>query len=106
MDWYNFARLLWRREANMSLYYLLLRGWIHLGSSETWIRALSVFFALAPLPVIYLLGKRLFSRRAGMVACVLMAVNAFHIRYSQEARAYTLVVLLVALASLFFMDAV
>ena len=105
MDWYDFARLLWRREANMTLYYLLLRGWVYLGGSETWIRALSVIFALATLPVVYLLGKRLFGRRAAMVACVLLAVNAFHIRYSQEARSYTLVVLLVSLASLLLVSA-
>lgn len=106
LDWYNFLRLLWRREANMTLYYLLLRGWIHLGGSEAFIRALSVLFALLTIPVLYLLGKRLFGRRPAMVACVLLAVNAFHIRYSQEARAYTLVVLLVTLASLCFVEAV
>ena len=26
LDWYNFVRILWRREANMSLYYLFLRS--------------------------------------------------------------------------------
>jgi mannosyltransferase len=106
MDWYNFLRLLWRREANMTLYYVLLRGWIHLGGSEAFIRALSVVFALLTIPVLYLLGKRLFGRRAAMAACILLAVNAFHIRYSQEARAYTLVVLLVTLASLCFVEAI
>jgi mannosyltransferase len=106
MDWHNFLRLLWRREANMTLYYVLLRGWIHLGGSEAFIRALSVVFALLTIPVLYLLGKRLFGRRAAMAACVLLAVNAFHIRYSQEARAYTLVVLLVTLASLCFVEAI
>ncbi|PYX95433.1 MAG: hypothetical protein DMG71_09320 [Acidobacteria bacterium] len=29
LDWYNHVRILWRREGNMSLYYLLLRGWLH-----------------------------------------------------------------------------
>lgn len=106
MDWFNFARLLWRREANMTLYYLVLRPWLHVGESEAWVRGLSVVFALATFPVIYLLGKRLFGRRTGMVACVLLAVNAFHVRYSQEARTYTLVMLLVSVASLMLVEAV
>src|ERR1700730_940528 len=42
LDWYNLVRILWRREANMSLYYLLLRAWLHLGNSEAFIRSLSV----------------------------------------------------------------
>ncbi len=41
LDWYNFVRILWRREANMTLYYLVLRGWLHFGSSEWFIRSLS-----------------------------------------------------------------
>ena len=28
IDWSSFAHLLWWREANMSLYYLLLRVWL------------------------------------------------------------------------------
>jgi len=103
LDWYNFARILWRREANMSLYYLLLRGWLHLGSSEFWIRALSVLFAVASIPVLYFLGKRLFDARVGAIASALLAVNAYHIQYSQEARTYPLMVLLCMISSLYFL---
>ena len=28
LDWYNFVRILWRHEANMTLYYLFLRAWL------------------------------------------------------------------------------
>src|SRR2546423_7865858 len=44
LDWWNFLRLLWRREANMSFYLLLMRGWIHLRHGEAWVRALSATF--------------------------------------------------------------
>jgi mannosyltransferase len=103
LDWYNFGRILWRREANMSLYYLLLRIWLHLGQSEAFIRALSVILGLAAIPILYLLGRRLFSLRAGLIAALLLAVNANHVRYSQEARSYSLMVLLCAASSLFFL---
>jgi len=103
LDWYNFLRILWRREANMSLYYLFLRGWLHFGSSEWFVRSLSVLFAVATIPAIYILGRRMFSWRVGLVAATLLAVNAFHVRYSQEARSYSLTVLLCVLSSLFFL---
>jgi uncharacterized membrane protein len=96
------ARLLWRREANMSLYYLLLRGWLHFGSSPFFIRSLSVIFSLATLPAIFWLAGRLFDRRVALVAVALMSFNAYHIRYAQEARSYSLFVLLATLSSGFF----
>ena len=104
LDWFNFARILWRREANMSLYYLFLRLWLHLGDTPTILRSLSVIFALATIPALYLLGRRLFDSRTGLIAAVLLALNAYHIRYSQEARSYALTVLLCVLSSLFFVE--
>ena len=104
LDWYNFARILWRREANMSLYYLLLRFWLHLGGSEFFVRSLSVLFAIASIPAIYLLGRRLFDARVGLIAAALLAINAYHVQYSQEARAYSLMVLLCLLSSLYFIQ--
>ncbi len=37
MSWHDLTRLLWWREANMSLYYVLLRGWLHFGSNPFYI---------------------------------------------------------------------
>ena len=103
LDWYNLARILWRREANMSLYYLFLRAWLRLGGSEFCIRALSVLFAVVSIPVLYSLGKRLFDARIALLAAALLAVNAYHIQYSQEARTYPLMVLLCMISSLYFL---
>jgi mannosyltransferase len=91
------------RQANMVLYYLLLRGWTRLGSSEVVIRGLSVLAGVAAIPAIYLLGRHFFGPKAGRVAALLLSVHAFHIRYSQEARGYSLFVLLAVLSSLFFL---
>jgi len=103
LDWYNFARILWRREANMSLYYLLLRSWLHFGGSEFFIRALSVLLGVASLPAIYVLGRRLFDSRVGLIAAALLAVNTYHVQYSQDARSYSLMVLLCLLSSWYFL---
>jgi mannosyltransferase len=103
LDWYNFARILWRREANMSLYYFLLHYWLHFGSSEFFIRSLSVLFAIASIPLVYQLGRRLFDPRIGLMAAALLAVNAYHVQYSQDARSYSLMVFLCSLSSLYFL---
>jgi mannosyltransferase len=102
LRWHDFAMLLWRREANMSLYYLLLRGWMHLGSSPFFIRSLSVLFSLAILPAIYWLAGRLFDRHVALLSVALVSVNAYFVRYAQEARSYSLFVLLAVLSSGFF----
>jgi len=103
LDWYNFARILWRREANMALYYLFLRGWLRLGGSEFFIRSLSVLFAVMSVPVIFFLGKKLLDAPTGLIAAALLAVNAYYVQYSQEARSYPLMVLLCMISSLYFL---
>ena len=102
LDAYNLWRILWRREANMSLYYALLHAWLWVGNSEFFIRSLSVLFGAASIPAIYALGRRLFDAQTGFIAAALLAVNAFHVCYSQEARSYSLMVLLCILSSLYF----
>lgn len=106
LDWFNFLRILWRREMNMVLYYLLLRGWLHLGDSVTWIRGLSVVFAVAAIPAIFLLGRKMLGTRFGLVSALLLSVNAFQVRYAQEARTYSLLVLLLIVANYFFLSAI
>jgi len=95
----TYARLGWAAflstlalDSNMWLHYALLRLWAHLGDSEVIIRSLSVIPAVATLSVVYALGTRLFGRRVGLIALVLLSVNAFHIAYAQNARSYSLCV--------------
>jgi uncharacterized membrane protein len=45
--------------------------------------------ALAP-GLVYLAASRLFSRRVGFIAGLLLAVNVFHIEHSQQVRCYSL----------------
>jgi mannosyltransferase len=102
--WTTFLHLLWWREANMMLYYGLLRIWLHFGWSTFFIRSLSVLLAGATLPAIYWLANLLYDRRVALIATALFTFNAFHVRYSQEARSYALFVLLATLSSGFFIS--
>ena len=103
LDWYNFLRILWRHEANMALYTLLLRLWLPFGESEAWIRALSVIFSLATIPAVYVLGRKMFDPRVGLMGAFLLTINAFHVRYAQEARSYSLYPLLCVLSCIYFL---
>jgi mannosyltransferase len=99
LRWSQFFLVLWHREANMALYYVLLHCWMKIGSSEAFVRGLSVIFAVATVPLIYALGKRLFGRVVGLIAALLLAINWYHIFYSQEARSYALTIFLVTLST-------
>jgi mannosyltransferase len=99
VSWGNFLHLLWWREANMSLYYLLLRFWLQFSHSEFYIRSLSVVVALATIPAIYWLARLLFDRRVALIAAALFTFNAYSVRYAQEARSYALFLLLATLSS-------
>lgn len=80
-------------------YFFLLRPVVILaGNSEYAVRFLSAAFGIATVPVIYHVGRRFGGKTAGVVAALLLAVNPFHIWYSQDARMYTQMVMFSLLA--------
>jgi uncharacterized membrane protein len=89
----SFWSWLWHSEGNMALYYVLLRPWLHFGLTEASVRLLSVIPGIVSIPLMYLLGARLFGRSIGVLAALLLALNTCAIVYSQEARGYSLLVL-------------
>jgi mannosyltransferase len=105
LPWPQFVHLTEARELNMLPYYLILRGWIHLGTAEWIVRSLSAICSVATLPLLYQLGVRLFGVRFGQIALSLLAVHPYHIRFAQEARGYSLMLLLVTASTLFFVRA-
>jgi mannosyltransferase len=93
-------------ESAPPLYYALAWIWTQLtGTGEFGLRSLSAVAGVATVPVAYLLGTELRDRRTGIVAAALVAVNPMLLWYSQEARGYSLLVLLTAVAALCFVRA-
>ncbi len=89
-------------ESAPPLYYALAWVWTQLtGTGELGLRSLSAVAGVATVPVAYLLGQELRGRRAGLMAAALVAVNPMLLWYSQEARAYALLVLLCTLSLLY-----
>lgn len=86
-------------ESTPPLYYVLAWFWSQVsGVGEGGLRALSAVIGTATVPVAFLAGRRLFSERAGLFAALLVAVNPYLVWFSQEARAYALLVLLATLS--------
>jgi 4-amino-4-deoxy-L-arabinose transferase-like glycosyltransferase len=106
LHWPAFISTLVHDEANMTFYYLLLRPWSLLGSSEVAVRSLSVIFSVATIPLLYLLAARMFGARVALIAALLVAVNEYHVAYAQEARSYSLVLFLLTIASLSYIAGV
>jgi uncharacterized membrane protein len=84
-------------DTHPPLYPFFLYLWLRLaGSSPLVVRLLSAFIGTLTIPVIYVLGWRVFGRLAGGLASLLAAVSPALIYYSQETRMYGLVTLLAA----------
>ncbi|HEY3317555.1 MAG TPA: glycosyltransferase family 39 protein [Coriobacteriia bacterium] len=82
-------------------YYILQHFLIRaFGISEVTMRFLPALAGVITIWVVYLLGKRLFSPKVGFWAAGLMTVGALPLRYSQEARAYSFMMLFAALSLL------
>ena len=80
-------------------YYLLIHITAqHLGESEWALRLPSAVAGFLSVFVTYLLGRRLYSWREGLIAALLMAVLWTPVYYSQEARMYSLLLLFSLLA--------
>jgi mannosyltransferase len=91
----NFSRPGW----NGPLYFLLLRGWITLtGTSEYAMRFFSLTFGVLCVPLIYVLGHRLFNQLTGLLAALLVTTSPYLTWYGQEVKMYTLVPALALLA--------
>ena len=68
------------------------------GTSEFAVRLPSLIAGIALVPVMGWTGRLLFDRRTGWIAAVLATIAPFAVWYSQEARMYSLFMLLAALA--------
>lgn len=95
----DFDSVIMMREGIPHLYFLSVRLFFEIfGYSTFAARLFSAVVGILSVYAIYLLGREIFNRRAGLIAAMLLAVNYFHIYYSQEARSYAMLLLFTVLA--------
>ncbi|NET43257.1 glycosyltransferase family 39 protein [Okeania sp. SIO2B3] len=68
--------------------YILLRGWMLFGYSDSWLRGLSAVFTVVSVFLVYRLGCRLVNKPVGLISALLMAVSPLFIHHAQEVRMY------------------
>jgi hypothetical protein len=79
------------------LYYALHQWLLPDGAamSAAWVRSISLVAGVAAIPLMYAAGRLCLGRSAGLAAAAMLALWSPHVDYSQEARAYSLLFLLV-----------
>ena len=83
-------------DTSPPLYYLLLNGWTRwAGVSDAALRLFSALWALASIPMVWLIARRVGGEAAALPAVVLFAVCPLAFFYSVEGRMYSLLVFLV-----------
>jgi len=85
-----------RHDGAPPLFYVTLHAWMKVfGTGNLSVRFLPGLFAVGALPLAWLAGRRLGGTRVAWAAVLLLASSPFAVRYADEARMYSLVVLLV-----------
>jgi 4-amino-4-deoxy-L-arabinose transferase-like glycosyltransferase len=75
---------------NPPLYFALMKLLRYCGLES--LRLPSVVFGAAAVPLLFVVGRRLAGGRVGLWAAALLAISPLHVRYSQEARCYALLI--------------
>jgi 4-amino-4-deoxy-L-arabinose transferase-like glycosyltransferase len=92
----------WHRalaENTGPVYFLLLRATTLGGIDEARVRALSAVTGALFVAAIIWVGREVFDSRTGLWAGAAAALNPIHVYYSQEARVYALLTLLLTLSA-------
>jgi 4-amino-4-deoxy-L-arabinose transferase-like glycosyltransferase len=92
-------------EFNPPLFHWAEHIMLMFGNNEVILRFVPALLGVLSIPVFYLVGKEFLDRNTGILAAAACAVSPFLIYYSQEARAYSMMLFFVALATFFFLKA-
>jgi mannosyltransferase len=97
-------RLIPQLESTPPLYYCVAWIWAHIfGSGPAGLKSLSALCGTLTIPIVYAAALKLLpSRRAALIVAALTAFNPLLIWYSQEARAYSMLVMFSACTLLAF----
>jgi uncharacterized membrane protein len=86
-------------ENSPPLFFVLAWLSAKLADPTVWIRLPSIVLGSATVPVVYLLGRQVVGRGAGLVGAAIVALSPFCVYYGVEARPYATMAFLVALST-------
>jgi mannosyltransferase len=84
-------RAVYLSDTNPPLYYLALNAWARLaGTGDSALRLLSVLWAIAAIPLLWLVGREIGGRRVALAAVFFFALSPAALHYSTEGRMYSM----------------
>lgn len=87
-------------DVHPPFYYWVLKLWVSLfGTTDLAYRSLSIVFGAGVISTAFFLTRKLFGRKVSWVTLLLLIVSPMLIRFSDEARMYTLAALIVVAAT-------
>jgi uncharacterized membrane protein len=92
-----------RADFHPPFFHYLLHFWMQGGSTEWYLRLISVLAGVATVGVVYLIGKEVGGKKVGKLAALFLSIAPYHIYYSQELRMYVWSALWAALAVYFLL---
>lgn len=98
-DWAGVLAVM-RADVHPPLHFVIGWAWYRFADSDLALRALPLASGLAGIAYLWALARAWFGRPAADLAALLLALHPWHVYVSQEARSYSLLWLLLTLASL------
>jgi len=92
-------------EFNPPLFYWTEHIMLLFGNSEVVLRFIPALLGVLTIPLIYLVGREFMDRNTGIIAAAACAFSPFLVFYSQEARAYSMMLFFVTFAMVFYFRA-
>ena len=92
-------------EFNPPLFYAIEHLMLTLGNNEVVLRFVPALVGVLTIPLIYFAGKEFMDRNVGIIAAAAFALSPFLIFYSQEARAYSMMLFFVTFSMVFYFKA-
>lgn len=87
-------------DVHPPVYYWILKCWTFIfGSTDFAMRAMSIFFGAGVIGTVFMLARRLFGRAISWTTLLFLVISPMFIRYSDEARMYTIAALIVFAAT-------
>jgi len=91
--------------SNMMTYYSFLSTWNSVfGIGLFQARIFSILLSLLSIYLIFIIGRKFFNLKIGLLSALLMSISSFYLYFSQTAKLYPLTVVLVLLSVYYFLD--
>jgi mannosyltransferase len=92
-------------EFNPPLFYWTEHIMLLFGNSEVVLRFIPALLGVLTIPLIYLVGKEFMDRNTGIITAAAFALSPFLLYYSQDARAYSMMLFFVTFSLVFYFRA-